>query len=321
MFIAQLTLAIAIAISIVAAWYSIVGLIAIFAAAAIPIAIMGAVLELGKIVAVSWLYNNWKTSNKILRTYLTVAVVVLMFITSMGIFGYLSKAHIDQTLIGGDNSLDILSIDQQIEREQRSIDDANKVIGQLDRAVQTLIDAERISGARGAVAVRESQSVERSSLTGTIDDISDRIKRLRDQKKELSKQQLKIEAEVGPIKYIASLFTSEPKKILEDAVRWVIITIIFVFDPLAIGLLIAANSSLNKPRAIKTAVNVADGWKDFSVEQTDEFSFKIKDEIVQAPENTVEVNEEWKPPLWARILAQYNDEKIKKTRKRKSKTV
>ena len=86
-----LTLLVAIAISVVAAWYSILGLMAIFAAAAIPIAIMGAVLEVGKLVTASWLYQNWNTVPKLLKGYLTTAVVVLMFITSMGIFGFLSK--------------------------------------------------------------------------------------------------------------------------------------------------------------------------------------------------------------------------------------
>ena len=97
-----LTLIVAIAISGVAAWYSIVGLMAIFAAAAIPIAVMGGVLEVGKLLTASWLYQNWQTCPKLLKSYLTASVVVLMFITSMGIFGFLSKAHIDQTLVGGD---------------------------------------------------------------------------------------------------------------------------------------------------------------------------------------------------------------------------
>ena len=135
-----LTLLVAIAISVVAAWYSILGLMAIFAAAAIPIAIMGAVLEVGKLVTASWLYQNWNTVPKLLKGYLTTSVVVLMFITSMGIFGFLSKAHIDQTILTGDNSLQIEQIDQKIDREQRNINDAEKVIDTLDQQVQTLID-------------------------------------------------------------------------------------------------------------------------------------------------------------------------------------
>jgi len=283
-----LTLIVAIAISGVAAWYSIVGLMAIFAAAAIPIAVMGGVLEVGKLLTASWLYQNWKICPKLLKTYLTGSVIVLMFITSMGIFGFLSKAHIDQTLVGGDNSLEIRAIDQQIEREQRRIKDAEMVITQLDNAVETLIEYDRIRGPDGAIAVRESQRVERGSLAGIISEASDEIKRLRDDVRPLQKQQLQLEAEVGPIKYIAALFYKDTNKsVLEEAVRWVIITIIFVFDPLAVLLIICANMTLSKPKKIKTAVNVADNWNDIEVEaEEEEIIIPVDD-----PTNTVEVVE------------------------------
>lgn len=285
-----LTLIVAIAISGVAAWYSIVGLMAIFAAAAIPIAVMGGVLEVGKLLTASWLYQNWKTCPKMLKAYLTGSVVVLMFITSMGIFGFLSKAHIDQTLVGGDNSLEIRAIDQQIVRQERRIKDAEMVITQLDQAVETLIEYDRIRGPQGAIAVRESQRMERGSLAGIISEASDEIKRLRDTARPLQKQQLQLEAEVGPIKYIAALFYEDTNKsVLEEAVRWVIITIIFVFDPLAVLLIICANMTLTKPKKIKTAVNVADDWKDIEVE-TDE---EVEEEIIAVdeidPNATVEV--------------------------------
>ena len=283
-----LTLIVAIAISGVAAWYSIVGLMAIFAAAAIPIAVMGGVLEVGKLLTASWLYQNWKTCPKLLKTYLTASVIVLMFITSMGIFGFLSKAHIDQTLVGGDNSLEIRAIDQQIEREQRRIKDAEMVITQLDKAVETLIEYDRIRGPEGAIAVRESQRVERGSLASIISEASDTIKQLRDEVRPLQKQQLQLEAEVGPIKYIAALFYKDTNKsVLEEAVRWVIITIIFVFDPLAVLLIICANMTLSKPKKIKTAVNVADNWNDIEVEAEEEEIIVPVDD----PTNTVEVVE------------------------------
>ena len=283
-----LTLIVAIAISGVAAWYSIVGLMAIFAAAAIPIAVMGGVLEVGKLLTASWLYQNWKMCPKLLKTYLTASVVVLMFITSMGIFGFLSKAHIDQTLVGGDNSLEIRAIDQQIEREQRRIKDAEMVITQLDKAVETLIEYDRIRGPQGAIAVRESQRMERGSLASIISEASDAIKQLRDEARPLQKQQLQLEAEVGPIKYIAALFYKDTNKsVLEEAVRWVIITIIFVFDPLAVLLIICANMTLSKPKKIKPAVNVADNWNDIEVEaEEEEIIIPVDD-----PTNTVEVVE------------------------------
>ena len=259
MILALLTLLIALTISAVAAYYSIIGLIASFSAAVIPIAVMGVVLEAGKLITASWLYQNWKTVPKLLKGYLSFAVVVLMFITSMGIFGFLSKAHIDQTLVGGDNSLEIRAIDQQIEREQRRIKDAEMVITQLDKAVETLIEYDRIRGPEGAIAVRESQRVERGSLAGIISEASDEIKRLRDDVRPLQKQQLQLEAEVGPIKYIAEMIYGEQaKEMFDHAVRIVILVLIFVFDPLAVLLLIAANISLNQWRMKRNLSKVND---------------------------------------------------------------
>tara|TARA_R110000772_G_scaffold5784_1_gene20673 strand:+ start:330 stop:1466 length:1137 start_codon:yes stop_codon:yes gene_type:complete len=304
MIIAFLTLFVALAISGVAAWYSIVGLMAIFASAAFAIALMGIVLEVGKLVTASWLYQNWNTSHKLLRGYLTVSVIVLMLITSMGIFGFLSKAHIDQTLIGGDNTLKIELLDTRINEQQRKVDDATKVISQLDSSVQTLIDAQRIRGSSGSISVRESQSVERESLNGIISKASERIITFRESRQDFSKDQLKYEAEVGPIRYIAEFIYSEKanKEMLESAVRWVIILIIFVFDPLAILLLIAANISLSKPKMMRTAVNVKEldeEWTEINVE-TETPQTEPEPEIVienENPENTVsfEIIEEETP--------------------------
>ena len=286
MFMAVLTLLVALAISGVAAWYSIVGLMAIFAAAAIPIAIMGGVLEAGKLLTASWLYQNWNVVPRLLKYYLTVAVVVLMFITSMGIFGFLSKAHIDQTLSTGDNSLLISQIDNKIQREQRRVDDAEKVIAQLDEAVQVLMEYDRIRGPEGAIAVRESQKEERRSLNDIIDSASSSIATLQRDKLELDSEQLKLEAEVGPIKYIAGLFYEETNKsVLEEAVRYVILTIIFVFDPLAVLLIIAANISLNQTRKPKKMVEVVDATKEWSTveaeaeDRGDVFAEDIEDEV------------------------------------------
>ena len=204
MFFGLLTLTVGLAISGVAAWYSIVGLMAIFAAAKIPIAIMGAVLEVGKLLTASWLYQYWDKANKLIKTYFITAVVVLMFITSMGIFGFLSKAHMDQTLSVGDNSLLIERLDKKIDREKVRIKDAETVVSQLDKAVQVLIDYDRIRGPSGALAVRESQNEERAQLSTIIDDAYDKIDTMSMEKLELDKEQLALEAEVGPIKYIAA---------------------------------------------------------------------------------------------------------------------
>jgi len=256
---AYLVLFVALAISGVAAWYSIAGLAAIFAAAKIPVIIMGGSLEVGKLVTASWLYQNWKRVPFLLKSYLTLAVVVLMFITSMGIFGFLSKAHIDQTIVSGDNTLLIEQLDQKIAREQKRIDDANLVIAQLDSAVQTLIDYDRIRGDDGAIAVREGQKDERDNLNNIIDDAYSVMGDLQSDRLELSQEQLSIEAEVGPIRYIAELIYGDEtdEAILNSAVRIVILIIIFVFDPLAVLLLVAANMSLRDNRAKVTTKKIA----------------------------------------------------------------
>ena len=300
---AILTLLVALAISGVAAWYSIVGLMAIFAAAAIPIAIMGGVLEVGKLLTASWLYQNWNRAPVLLKSYLSIAVVVLMFITSMGIFGFLSKAHIDQTISTGDNSLLISQIDNKIAREQNRVEDAEKVIAQLDQAVQVLMDFDRIRGKDGAIAVRESQKEERGNLNDIIDSASSTIARLQSEKLTLDSEQLKLEAEVGPIKYIAGLFYEETNKnILEEAVRYVILVIIFVFDPLAVLLVIAANMSIRdmstKPKKMVEAVDVSQDWNNVQVEtedydQTgDVYVDDIEDEVHEVDKYDKEA-EEW----------------------------
>ena len=256
---AYLVLLVALAISGVAAWYSIAGLAAIFAAAKIPVIIMGGTLEVGKLVTASWLYQNWKRVPFLLKSYLTLAVIVLMFITSMGIFGFLSKAHIDQTIVSGDNTLLIEQLDQKIAREQKRIDDANLVIAQLDSAVQTLIDYDRIRGDDGAIAVREGQKDERDNLNSIIDDAYSVMGDMQSDRLELSQEQLSIEAEVGPIRYIAELIYGDEtnEAILNSAVRIVILIIIFVFDSLAVLLLVAANMSLRDSRAKVTTKKVA----------------------------------------------------------------
>ena len=288
-----LTLLVGLAISVVAAWYSIVGLMAIFAAAKIPIAIMGAVLEVGKLLTASWLYQYWDKTNALLKSYFTIAVVVLMFITSMGIFGFLSKAHMDQTLSVGDNSLLIERIDRKIDREKVKITDAETVVAQLDKTVQVLIDYDRIRGESGAIAVRESQNEERATLSNIIDQAYSKIDTLSVEKLELDKEQLELEAEVGPIKYIAAFIYGDEldKTLLERAVRWIIITIIFVFDPLAVLLIVAANMTfkevMNRPKKVKIT-KAADAtkkeWSEIKLEQ----EVKTKDEKV--PDGYVKTN-------------------------------
>jgi hypothetical protein len=240
-----LTLLTALTIAGVAAWFSIEGLMAIFSASAIPIAIMAGTLEVGKLVSASWLYRYWNDTKFLMKTYMTTAVVVLMLITSMGIFGYLSKAHLDQAAEGGNNNLQIARISQQIQREEKAITDAEVVIGQLDQAVQTLMDYDRIRGDTGAIATRRNQAEERAELKEIIDTATANIASLQDELLPLQEKQLQVELKVGPLKYVAELIYGEAAESdLDKAVRLFILLLVFVFDPLAVVMVIAANQTL-----------------------------------------------------------------------------
>ena len=244
MILAYLTLLTALAISGVAAYYSIIGLVAIFSASVIPIAVMGVVLETGKLVSAAWLYHYWKKTNVLLKTYLISAVVVLMFITSMGIFGFLSKAHIEQTTITSDKSLEISSVQSEIERHKKDIFRAEQSLQLLDNALIKYTDLGAVTKGLNA---RKEQQGERDELNQSIQSATDKIATLTKKQFRLKKEQLQIQSEVGPIRYIAELIYGESSQsVLEDAVRWVIIIIVFVFDPLAVLLLISANITLKE---------------------------------------------------------------------------
>ena len=388
MFFPLLVFIVALTIAAVAAWFSVAGLMAIFAASAIPVAIMAGSLEIGKLVAASWVYRNWKRAPFLLKSYLTFAVVVLMFITSMGIFGFLSRAHLEQASESLQSKARVERIDNDIVRYEDTITRSEIKIGKLETQntnntdeIQAQIDAEQkrmdqayarvqpavdeqlaiilneqngtdnqvksyllqiskvdttldnlqsfiinddIKKIQALVGVktdgnygpqtakkvdqfRISQQSEKKRLVNIVEDIRnsidisvveqarDEIKRLRsiadrdvqksqttitrlrgqldrvaeidntkkitelletvketetsiskllDTKFELETEVRMLEAEVGPIKYIAELvYGNTERNTIDDAVRWLIIIFIFVFDPLAVLLLIAANYS------------------------------------------------------------------------------
>lgn len=305
-----LTLFSGLAISVVAVWYSVVGLVAIFAASATAIIIMGVVLEVGKLVTAVYLHRYWNMTVRWLKTYLSVAVIFLMFITSMGIFGFLSKAHIEQTALSDESTAQITTINERITRADAKI---KRWQEEMDRLLQPATtntvelvkgDTELLNNLRAQIdkektAIRQDydpriQALEsrnntsdsdtvrkdRDSKLAAVDkkhdrelkDIQYRInsarnagkvknadKRIKELEKFIDQEQKaidsvtedkmvfekeyrKLEAEVGPIKYIAAFIYGEnpDKNVLEQAVTWVIIMIIFVFDPLAVGLLIAS---------------------------------------------------------------------------------
>lgn len=244
----------ALSLSAVAAYYSIAGLAAIFSAAIIPIVIMGSVLEVAKLVVASWVYRNWKEIPVLLKLYFMIALIILMTLTSMGIFGYLSKAHLDQAVPSGDIAAKVALIDEKIKTEKETINEARKTITQLDSQVdQTIARTANDTTDKGvgrSVSIRKSQARERKDLYKTIQTSQSEISKLNEERAPIATTLRKVEAEVGPIKYIAALIYGDnlDASFLEKAVRIVILMIVSVFDPLAVLMLVAANWSLKHSR-------------------------------------------------------------------------
>ena len=356
MFIAILTLLSALSISGVAIFYSVIGLATIFPGAFWPVVIMGSVLEVGKLVTASWLYRNWKQTRFLLKTYLTIAVVVLSLITSMGIFGFLSKAHLEQNLAEDTVTQRIEIINSKILSEETYIKRQNNVIARLEKSLnktstsnkdaieleqqslkdvqdkfKTLLTVEtntvknlnermaildrdvsdvlttnksffneekaaadlkasqkeeralielKISEAQGRIAILKQDYAEDTKvIQGRIDllrsgntedktEVNEQIEKaeanilkaqnniddLIVEREPLQAKMIKLEAEVGPVKYIAALVVDwgvTQDVDTAEAVRWVILIIIFVFDPLAVLLLVAANQSLLRRFPVK----------------------------------------------------------------------
>lgn len=248
-----LTLATALIISVSAAYYSILGLTAIFAAAFWPIVILGSSLEVGKIVSTLWLHKYWHRAEMQYKVYLCTAVAILMLLTSMGVFGFLSKAHSDQGMVSGDVLAKISIYDEKIKQARDNIDMSRKALAQMDSAVdQTMSRSTTEQGADKAAQLRRSQARERTRLLKEIDTEQKKIQSLNDERAPIAAEVRKVEAEVGPIKYIAALIYGDNPEanLLEKAVRWVIILIVIVFDPLALTLLLAATKTLEWERGI-----------------------------------------------------------------------
>lgn len=336
----------ALGLSAVAAYYSIMGLVAIFAAAAVPIFIMGSLLEVSKLVVASWLYRSWKKIPKLMMAYFTIALVVLMMLTSMGIFGYLSKAHLDQAVPTGDVSAKLSLIDEKIKTEKDNIDAARKQISQLDQQVdQTIARTTEASGADRAVAIRRGQQKERARLLSEIGEAQAKVAKFNEERAPIASEVRKVEAEVGPIKYIAALIydQSADEAILEKAVRIVIMMIVLVFDPLAVLLLIAANWQMKQEKGEepeKKQVSIDDFVpqpKEFVVEPVTEDAplpeyitpepkvIEVEDDLLfegvveSAPEP--EPKKDWEPELYQRKevkeMGRYESELLEQEKKRK----
>jgi hypothetical protein len=349
MLIAILTLLSALSISGVAIFYSVIGLATIFPGAFVPVVIMGGVLEVGKLITASWLYRNWKYTPFMLKTYLTTAVIILSLITSMGIFGFLSKAHLEQNLASDTLIQRITILEDKIDSEKMSIERQMLIINRAEKAIsrdtgtasgdievqqsiiadaneklKTLLTVETntvrdlndrlkvldknvsdvltsnksfFNEEKAAADLKASQKEERAEIAIKVKEAQVRIAELKaDHKEEIAKAQeiianmrsgsqdnkgqftkeieiaeqkifesqgnidlyivekqplekemLTLEAEIGPVKYIAALAVDwgiTDNVETSKAVRWVILLLIVVFDPLAVLLLIAANQSL-----------------------------------------------------------------------------
>ncbi len=275
--IAYLALLSGLSISAVAVWYSVAGLVSIFAAAAMPIIIMGVTLEISKLVATVWLKINWKIAPALMRTYLVIAIIILMFITSMGIFGFLSKAHLDQAVPTGDVVAKVSIIDEKINTvrenikgQKDNIEAARKALAQMDAQVNARLDrSEDAYGAERALQIRRNQAKERKLLQAEvttaqkeIETLNTTIAELNEERAPIASELRKVEAEVGPIKYIAALVYGDnpDNNLLEKAVRWVIIIIVLVFDPLAVVLLLASQYSFQHFRRIREEDDLREGW-------------------------------------------------------------
>ena len=252
--IAYLALFSGLAISAVAIYYSVMGLVAIYPAMIIPIVIMGVVIEIGKLSATVWLKQSWAWAPVFLKAYILPAIAMLMFITSIGVFGFLSKAHSDQSLVSGDVQSKIAIYDEKIKISKDNIDANRKALKQMDEAVdQVMGRSSDEKGAEKAVGIRRSQQKERQRLQSEIASEQKTITALSEERAPIAAEVRKVEAEVGPIKYIAALMYGDnpDANVLERAVTWVTILIVIVLDPLAVVLLLASQYSFQRIRKLE----------------------------------------------------------------------
>jgi len=289
-------------LSAVAIYYSVIGLTAIFAAAFWPIVVMGTTLEVSKLVAASWLKANWERIPFLMKTYMMVAVVVLMLITSMGIFGFLSKAHLDQGVPTGDIAAKVELLDEKIKTQRDNIDASRKALAQLDAQVnERLTRSTDDRGAERAVQIRRQQAQERTRLQNDIAKAQTEISKLNEERAPVASELRKVEAEVGPIKYIAAMIYGDnpDANLLEKAVTWVIMVIVFVFDPLAVLLLLASQMTYQWWRKEQDIVHTS---PPDSLEKNNPSDAQLEEPTTEEPTTEEPTTEEptdravWPPP-------------------------
>jgi hypothetical protein len=258
--------------------------------------IMGIALEVSKLIATVWLKRHWKDASFLILTYLTIAVMILMFITSMGIFGFLSRAHSDQAMPTSNIADKVLMIDEKIKTQRDNIEVSRKALTQMDAAVdQVMIRSTSEKGANRSVQIRRGQSKERTLLQTDITNAQTEISKLNEERAPLTKDLRRVEAEVGPIKSVAALIYGDTldASILERAVRWMIVIIVSVFDPMAIMLLLACQHSFTEIRKQKAHnEDVLKKYDDVGLQLVADKDVPPMPEIVEIKEEIVEL-----PPI------------------------
>ena len=290
-----LTFLTALALSGVSAYYSVIGLAAIFPGSFWPIILMGSVLEMAKLVTVSWLYRNWKTCPLLMKSYYVAACIILMLITSMGIFGYLSKAHLEHSADTAPLSDKVAMLDEKIKTEKENIDGNRKILKQLDEGVdQVMARSSDEKGADKAVAIRKAQQKDRSRISQEIQESQKSINALNEERAPLNVALQKAESDFGPIKYVAELvYGSGERDLIDKAVRLVIMMIMVVFDPLAVLLLISANMTLKAKKEDDNTEFI--DFDEHELQKPDEDAVQIKKENLATILEKTEPKKELKP--------------------------
>ena len=248
----------------VAAFYSVTGLAYIFTSVFWPIVIMGAILEAAKLAAASWIYRSWRFAPKILVAYLSVGVLLLMVITDIGIFGYLSRAYLEQqaplTLLASNNAAAERNVD--LAREQYERDDATLtafIEGDTANAViEELTAYARLTGANGAVEVLRSQNEIRQELQTNLQASSAALSVAERAVAEFEQETQVQRVDVGPLLFVAKgIYGNEDLSTMDTVVTAFILLILVVFDPMAIALLLAAQTASKAKVPTETP---SDGW-------------------------------------------------------------
>lgn len=299
-------------LSATAAYYSIIGLVAIFPGTTTAIITMGGSLEFAKLIGVSWLYRSWHFAPRFIKYYMSAAVLILMIITSMGIFGFLSKSHLEHATPSTNIAAQVKLIDdkinlrkENIETEKKNIEVAREAIAQLDSQVTARMGIMSSSDAAQAISVRKQQKGEREALNKEISASQDKIEKYNNEVTALTEQKMpietelrKIEVEVGPLKYIAELiYGTDAESHFDQAVRFVIILLVLVFDPLAIFLLLAANASVIHYNSLNKKVEKSEENEYDNDSNTYNFIMGEDHNVKHVDEYEVDKNNVWVPSV------------------------